>query len=154
MYSIYHQVYDNVFDILKYTISAMKETGFDSSDITEFISDAIKGSNYELIATSQSKLSECNQLNRSAGDFYWDDCTNSYKGFTLNDGEDIYDLEDDQDSIEDLCDGLNRNKYYWENDIDDQEAYEGFDSCKNYCYKWDDKDDLCYDYLTKDDDLY
>ena len=152
MYSIYSKDYDNVFDLLKYTISSMKETGYDEMDVHEFIANAIKGSNYELISLSQEKLSECNIINRNLDPdvFPWQEYADKY---SLLNSDDAFDLEED-DNVTDLCDDLNSHRYYWENDIDDQEAYEGFDSCKNYCYKWDDKDDLCYDYLTKDEDDY
>ena len=140
MYSLTAQQFNNTLDVLSYTVSAMKECGYSSSEIEDYIAEAISSNNYNLINISIEELNECNKVCRKIDDIqlennYWKEyyyCNN----------------EDDLDSYDDCC--YERPYHIWENDNavddieteDELEAYEGFDCCKNHQYSWSDDSDL------------
>jgi len=128
MYSLKAKEFDNVFDVLVYTVNAMKECGYSSGEIDDYLADAVSSNNYNLINVSIDELNECNKVCKPTNKYYedsWrdyyyrDDC--AYEGFN----DDSY---------------QNQNRHYLEDD--DIEAYEGFDCCKNYTYLWNDPDEI------------
>lgn len=119
MYSIKNG-FDNIFDVMAYTVNAMKQSGFSADSINDYIEDAISGSDWNLLEVTESQLDECN--NKSL--------------YNMNNNKDWRDsyyskyYNDESDS----------NYYYWDTENgemlnDDSEAYEGFDSCSNHY--WD-----------------
>jgi len=122
MYSIKMQHFDNVFDVLYYTVSAMKECKYSYREIEDYLKDAVSSNNCHLIDSSIRIISECNKVYRSLND----DCQ----------------LDESQ---------LDRDywrEYYYCNDEDyddELEAYEGFDCCKLHQYNFldYDLDDKC-----------
>lgn len=105
--------FSNVFDVLTYTIAAMRESGFEQSDIDDYLIDATSTHNSHLVDVSIDFISQCN--NR----------IHAYD----NDVEDIDDIE------------YTPCKYYWEDDEDEDEyEYEGF-SDKTYYARMMDYDD-------------
>ena len=121
MYSI--QGIETVFDVMAYTTSALRESGYSDSEIKEYISSALELScNLDIIELSKEWIEECNSLHAdvestNSYDDTWGD--NYYSQFWDDDGEryksDDYTYDSDEES--------------------DEEAYEGFYTCKNYI--WD-----------------
>lgn len=136
---------DSVLDVMAYTVKAMKEVGYDSTDIDDYIVDAIKQSNYRLLAISADKLEECNSLLRKpyAKDldytYNWDDEEDTWRNSYYSS------LWDDDGRYDD--DFLNGYKYWHDGNVvddvqtldEEKEAYEGFSTCKNYY--WDSSED-------------
>lgn len=144
MYNIEAQEFDNTFDVMLYTISAMKEAGYENSEIDDYIAEAIRGNNYDLVVLSSDKISECNDVLRSNRDTDFED---SWRDYYYN-SEDSYDWDDDFD----LSLHSNRRHYYWEDDlVDDRvDEYEGFSCDKpwNSTYEDDEDDDAYEGYST------
>lgn len=139
MYSI--QGLENVFDVMVYTASALKEVGYSESEIEDYISSALREDhNLGIINVSKEWLEECNNI-YSANKDTWRD---HYYSQLWNDNNDDY-LDDY--SIKDYYDNM-RSEYEVESD---EEAYEGFSSCSNYYWSSseEDDDDLC-GYTIKD----
>ena len=140
MYSLTTQQFNNTLDVLSYTVSAMKECGYSSSEIEDYIAEAISSNNYNLINISIDELNKCNKVCRKIDNIqlendYWKEyyyCNN----------------EDDLDSYDDYY--YERPYHIWEKDNavddieteDELEAYEGFDCCKNHQYNWSDDSNL------------
>lgn len=155
MYSI--EGLNSVIDVMAYTVKAMKEVGYDCTDIDDYIEDAIKQSKFRCLVISQSKLEECNTLANKIDytDYHYDwDDDDPWKNQYYSS------LWDDDGRYDD--DFLNGNKH-WDNGniIDDvqtveeeKEAYEGFSTCKNYYWDSSEEDDVdnsdkeIKDYLT------
>lgn len=152
---------ESVFDVLVYTVKAMNEVGLMPGEIEDFLSDAISDSNWHLIEVSNAQLEDCNrldgELNGTNGDWFEDTWRDHYYD-SLWDSED--DVEDgDKDTYDYLTTPHSTRRYYWEDDIvDDEEAYEGFSSCRKH--HWDcsgeDLDTLAindyYDNMRHEDD--
>lgn len=134
MYSI--EGLKTIFDIMAYTASALKEVGYTDSDVEYYISKALdEDSNLGIINVSKDWIDECNKvctdIYPNKEDYTWRD---SYYSQTFDDEEniDMYDYSGYDNMVDDVG-------------SDDEEAYEGFSSCKKY--KWDctDCDDYFYD---------
>lgn len=157
MYSIHGLT--TVFDVMAYTVKAMKEVGYIDGDIEDYIRNAIKDKcNYSLLEISKSQLEECNRLNcnnsSDINDKWFDDTWQDYYYSSLwdDDGERYKHNSDYSDDDEDTYNYLTSTHRHniWDEDnvIDDiessdEEAYEGFSSCKNHT--WD---------CTADDDYF
>lgn len=135
MYSI--QGLENVFDVMVYTASALKEVGYSESEIEDYISSALREDhNLGIIRVSKEWLEECNNICSYNKDTWRDHCYSQ-----LLDGTD----EDDY-SIKDYYDSMRR-----EYEVDsDEEAYEGFSSCSNYYWSSSEDDDDFCGYTIKD----
>lgn len=141
MYSI--QGLENVFDVMVYTASALKEVGYSESEIEDYISSALsEDHNLGIIRVSKEWLDECNSI-CSANKDTWRDHYYSQ----------LWDDKDDDNG--DYIDGYTIRNYYdnmrSEYELkSDEEAYEGFSSCTNYYWSSsEDDDDLC-GYTVKD----
>lgn len=150
MYSINNL--ETVFDVMAYTTSALRESGYSDSEIEDYVSSALELScNFDIIELSKEWIEECNNLHAdveptNSSDDTWRD--SYYSQFWDDDGE-RYEADD---YTYDYLTGMRRKKESWEYDnaVDDvesdEEAYEGFSTCKNY--RWDsstDEDDDDYD---------
>lgn len=132
-YNLESKQYTNVFDVVRYTAMAMKESGFSADDIACYIELAIHGNNYNLISVSQSQLEECNSLNENTPSRrYWNDELYDYSGLLDEYSDDAY------DDLEDSYEGFS-SEYSWDEEADDdydedEDCYEGFDCCKRKYY--------------------
>lgn len=148
---------ENVFDLMAYTVAAMREVGYEDCDIEDYINESLKeDSNYGIIEFSKEKLEDCNRLARESsadGAEWFEDTWRDHYYSSLWDDDGRYKEEDD-DNTEDTYDYLTGGKKshnIWDDDnvIDDietddeKEAYEGFSSCKNHY--WDCSEDDDYD---------
>lgn len=148
MYNVEAQLFDNTLDVMLYTVNAMKETGYESADIEEYISEAIREDNYNLILVSKDILTKCNNIIKRSSqsfdstwrDYYYADQLSNDWDDDFN--QDIYGdrpsyyLEDDISEDEYEFDGFQYDKY-WDStyvDDDDEDAYEGFSCCKTPYY--------------------
>ena len=145
MYSI-HGI-KNIFDVMEYTVSALKEVGYTENEISSYVSAALsEENNLGIIRISEEWLDECNRIynevytDKKDSDYTSDDYDrNYYSQFWADDGERYNHTTDDE--IDDMYDYLNvsyRNKDTFDkfNCIDpDEEVYEGFSSCRHYY--WD-----------------
>lgn len=144
---------ETIFDLVKYTVTAMKEVGFDSGEIEEYLTNATSGHNCNLIDVSAEQLESCNRIIKSIDDtedeYSWRDSYYSSRWYKENDSyfddddDDEWNMKDDEEDLyEGFEDSGRPHKYYWEDDLEDSdEAYEGFDSCKNKVYCSDDNDE-------------
>lgn len=154
-YSINNK-FDNAFDLIAYTISAMVDSGYMPCDVDEFLSNAIGNGNYNLLVKSKEMIDECNKvlMSNNENSYYKDSWRDYYYG---SDEEELFNYIEDDDEYLD-CDSLNNfeftpsedylNKFY---EDDELEAYEGFDSCKNKTYNSYDGNN--YYYNDESDDL-
>jgi len=164
MYSI--NGLQTVFDVLAYTVSAMKESGYVQGEIEDYIYDAVKDNcNLICIEVSKEKLEDCNNVCRqvnghSCNNDWFEDTWRDHYYSSLWDDDGRYNkssFDDDEDTY-DFLTGKEKS-HMWDDDnvIDDieskdEEAYEGFSSCKNYL--WDCTDDKMLDYydsMKRDD---
>lgn len=113
--------FQNVFEVLCYTVKALKESEMES-EIADYLIEAIADSNYNLLQVSNNYLSRCfadtHSYNHSVDYWsYFDD-----ESYTA----------DCDDCADDLYDCVHSNEYYWSDDLncDDEEMYEGFSTCK------------------------
>lgn len=113
--------FSNTFDVIAYTVSAMRETGFNQSDIDDYLIDATSKHNSHLVDVSIEFIDKCN----SRIDAYNDDSLND-EYFDYLESNRKYYWEEEEDSYEGFSD--NYNKEY---DNDDDE-YEGFDHANRY----------------------
>lgn len=163
--------FENVFDLMAYTVKAMKDVGRMIGDIEDYVSDSIKNCNLHIIALSKDMLDGCNEILKTNTDDFdfdttwrdhyysslwdeWDDdkddsCSSTnHKYYWDDDGRYENDVWDEDDSYS------ARNKQFWEDDNavddveteDELEAYEGFSSCKRRYWDCTDSEEL--------DDLY
>ena len=111
---------DSIFDVLKYTIDSLKHNDYDEYDIYDFLTQAISGSNYDLLKLCNIQLA--NKFNNNHK-FFFDDYNDNYD-YDFSDYNDDYDYTnfDDYNQTDDLD-----NK-------DDIEAYEGFSTCSQKFY--------------------
>jgi hypothetical protein len=139
---------ENIFDLIVYTVSAMKKCGCEECDINDYISDSLKEKyNYNIVELSKEYLEECNTLPSKSKDQWFEDTWRDHYYASMWDDDGRYDNADGINDEVDTYDYLTGNSL-WNNtntvdsieDInDDEEAYEGFDSCKNHY--WDSFDD-------------
>lgn len=145
VYSLQRQRCETAFDAMKYTIASMKECGYSSGEIDDYIVDAISSNNTHLVDVSIEALDECNKVLRSTVPNDYEDSWRDY--YYSNDNLFKFERDDvDYDSFED------RPKHYWEDEDDELEAYEGFDCCTNHQYWYDpdeDEDEDVFNYLLK-----
>lgn len=143
MYSINNK-FTNVFDVMVYTINAMKEVGFNNID--EYIEDAISESNWNLLEVSNNKIEECNKLysckHKTSNNLEWyNNRDENYYSQLWNDddlNESDFNKEDDEFLEQDAYDYLTHSSYWdTENGEDIDEAYEGFNSCHNHIWNCD-----------------
>lgn len=113
--------FSNTFDVIAYTVSAMRETGFNQSDIDDYLIDATSTHNSHLVDVSIEVIDKCNNRINA----YNDDSLND-KYFDYLESNRKYYWEEEEDSYEGFSD--NYNKEY---DNDDDE-YEGFDHGNRY----------------------
>lgn len=142
MYSISGK-FDNAIDLLAYTISAMLDSGFMQSDIDEFLLNAIGKGNFNLLSKSVEAIEECNKVIKDSIPNNWRD---SY--YSKSDEERLIGYFDDEDNY---CDCDYELEFTPESSyMDEEEAYEGFDSCSNHFYNplGD------YDFDSDSDDIY
>lgn len=137
----------SIFDVVAYTVNAMKKVGFIIGDIEEYLHEVASAShNLHIIELSKDKLKECNASNVEIEiaphrDLFEDTWRDKYYSS----------LWDDYDE----CVTNKYKKNIWDDDnvIDDiennEEAYEGFSSCKTHY--WDPND---IDYSTFDEMIY
>jgi len=137
----------SIFDVVAYTVKAMKKVGFIIGDIEEYLHEVASAShNLHIIELSKDKLKECNSSNVEIEvtphrDWFEDTWKDKYYSS----------LWDDYDE----CVTNKYKKNIWDDDnvIDDiendAEAYEGFSSCKNYYF---DSNDI--DYHSFDETVY
>lgn len=134
---------ENVFDLMAYTVSSMKEVGYSDCDVDDYIEEAVKSNSYDLIVLSKEKLNDCNILSNEVSscrnDWFEDTWCNHYcSSFWDDDGRYSKDDENEIDSY-DYTTGCKKTSD--DNVIDDIEtdneieAYEGFSSCNNHY--WD-----------------
>lgn len=119
--------YSNAFEVMYYTITAMKEVGFSKDEIDEYMLEATSSDNTNLIDVSMDYVSKCNEYTKAYNDdleYYEFDTSNYY-----NNLED----EDDYNGY-----SYNQKKFGFDSD---EECYEGFDSCKNHYYSFNDLDE-------------
>ena len=112
--------FQNVFEVLCYTVKALKESGMEA-EITDYLIEAIGDSNYNLLQVSNNYLSKCFSATHSHDVDYW-------RYFD----DDKY-AEEYCDCADDLYDCVHSGKYYWSDDLnydDEEEMYEGFSTCK------------------------
>lgn len=149
MYSL-HGI-ETAFDVLAYTLGAMKEVGFSSSDTEEYMIDAISADNYHLLESSLDRISSCNMYAKDQPSF--DDTWRDYYY------QSMYDKEDKENDIS-YCDDYfdddfqQYEGYSTNDDIDDCLDCNGYseDDVNNLYNKWS-LDDY-YASLTKDIDDY
>ena len=103
----------SVFDLMAYTIAAMKEVGYGECDIDDYIDESVKTNNLAIIELSKEKLDDCNTVANQVS-------PNNNEWF-----EDTW-----------------RDHYYSSLCADEKEAYEGFSSCKNHYWDSSEDDDL------------
>lgn len=169
MYSI--QGLETVFDVMAYTVTAMKESGFMPGEIEDYLHTALSENyNLHIINTSKEQLAECNKLCKSNNKWDYEDTWRDHYYSSMWDDDGRYcDEYDDQDSYSydsfDYLTGKSKQHNIWDddnvfNDLKDEEAYEGFNTCKNYRWDCSDNDDWkvgskfdYYDEMKRQDDL-
>ena len=89
MYSI-HGI-KNIFDVMEYTVSALKEVGYTENEISSYVSAALsEENNLDIIRISEEWLDECNRIcNEVYTDKKDSDCT--YDDYDYNS---MFDEED------------------------------------------------------------
>lgn len=114
--------YDNTLDVMYYTVTAMRETGFTQSEIEDYVDEATKSHNSNLIDVSIEYVNKCNEKSKA----YYE----SYESF------------DDED-LSYNCNDYNDYSYskYWGRDFDEDydeiESYEGFTGHgQSYQFSW------------------
>lgn len=130
MYSLLGK-FSNAFDVLVYTVNAMKESGY-SHNIYDYLLNAIQDNNYNLINVSSYYISECNKIIS---------VNNKYKYINddvLTCDEDQFGLDQDEDFYEGFSDSGGYHYYLSDDDTDDDCCYEGFFDCSNHF--WDSLD--------------
>ena len=152
-YSLQRQRCETAFDAVLYTVKSMKECGYSSGEIDDYIVDAISSNNAHLVDVSIEALNECNHVLKDSykdnfNDFYYDDDRVYQFNFESDEDEYGFKINDDlnDDIYFDSSYGL-KPKHYWE-DSDELEAYEGFDCCTNHYYDSDEDSDDYFE-LTK-----
>lgn len=125
-------IFDNSFDVVCYTLSAMRETGYSNDEMDEYLERVVSGNNYFLIKESSKTLKDCNELYDSLiGADEWFDNTWDQYYYTIDD-------EDEGEYCDNLWGRKERNIWEDDNAVDDvEDAYEGFDCCPNHkftCY--------------------
>ncbi len=146
----------SVFDLMAYTIAAMKEVGYGECDIDDYIDESVKTNNLAIIELSKEKLDDCNtvanQVSPNNNEWFEDTWRDHYYS-SLWDDDGRYDhkFEDEDDEL-DTYDYLTGKKkhHIWDDDnvvddvesADEKEAYEGFSSCKNHYWDSSEDDDL------------
>ena len=138
---------ETVFDVMAYTVKAMDDSGFMPGEIEDYITEAIKDNNFNLIEISKEYLEKCNEVVSANSHCEFEDTWRDhyYSSLWEDDLDSNCNQWDDDGRYDD--DFLNGNKH-WDNGniIDDvqtveeeKEAYEGFSTCKNYY--WDSSED-------------
>ena len=134
MYSI--NDIENIFDLVAYTASAMKEVGYSDGEINDYLESTIKSNNnFNTVLLSKDRLNDCNLLsNKIDPNYNWfeDTWRDSYYS-SLWDDDGRY----DEDVNEYLT---SRNSHNIWDDDNAVEAYEGFNSCTNHY--WDCNDSM------------
>lgn len=145
MYSI--QGLDTVFDVMAYTVAAMKQSGFMPGEIEDYIYDAVKDNcNLICIEVSKEHLEECNKSFEveiePERDWFEDTWRDHYYSSLWDDDGERYSKSKWDDDDDDYLTGNKKSHNIWDDDNvfndlkdDDEEAYEGFSSCKNH--RWD-----------------
>lgn len=146
-----------VFDAMLYTVEAMKDSGFTSKDIENYVQEALEGNDIHLLEVTDNMLDDCNSLVKDCCD-YEDTWRDSYYS-SFWDDDFVKDNENNDENNYDSCSD------YWTvnnalediNNMDDVEMYEGFSSCGNHY--WDSVngiskaiDDFYSDYFYNDED--
>lgn len=117
--------YTNTFDVLRYTVSAMKDVGFSNCEIDDYLDQATTSNNKHLIDVSIEFVNKCNEVANSYHSSAWefgcesdnpyyceDEDSEYYEGFTNKESSNCtYDSEDCYEGF-DSC----KRRYYWEND--------------------------------------
>ena len=142
---------ENIFDVIAYTVSSMKEVGYGDCDVDDYIEEAVKSNNYDIIALSKEKLNDCNILTNEVSschnDWFEDTWCNNYcSSFWDDDGRYSKDDEDKIDSYDYItgCKKTSDDNVIDDIETDDEtEAYEGFSSCNNHY--WNSSEDDEYD---------
>ena len=147
---------ENIFDLMAYTVAAMREVGYGDCDVDDYIEEAIKSNSYDLIELSKEKLNDCNTLANEVNpghDDWFEDTWRDHYYSSLWDDDGRYSKDDDEDEVDtyDYLTGGKKTHNIWDDDnvIDDietddeKEAYEGFSSCKNHY--WDSSEDDDYE---------
>ena len=167
MYSI--RGLETVFDVMAYTVKAMNKSGLMPCDIEDYIAEAVKDNDLHIIETSKDRLELCNELlhdSRTNKDWYEDSWRDHYySSLWNNSNSDYHNCWDDDgrydEDDEDIRSYLTYNNHdYWDDDnviddvesIEENEAYEGFSSCKNHYWDCTDDDDY-FDKMLSEDDL-
>lgn len=124
MYSI--KGIDSIFDLMAYTINAMRESGMDEIDVDDYIHASLKESNYNIIEISKGYLGECNSKTKNSCDDDWfEDTWRDHYYSSLYEDEDDCEIEFEPEAGS-----------YWDRENgEDEEAYEGFSSCDSHF--WD-----------------
>ena len=128
---------ESIFDVLVYTSKAMEESGFSKEEIDQYICEILPENNYAILEISSDYLNQCNSIHNSLHNNSFEDTwRDSYYASLMND----YDLEDNSeaDLDSDVYSYLTSKNEVWFDDPD-EEAYEGFSSCKNTY--WNNRDD-------------
>jgi len=154
---------ETVFDLMAYTVKAMKESGYRICDIEDYVSDAIKDNSFNTVVVSKDRLEGCNEIlntNLKHSDEWFDNTWRDSYYASLWDDTDFDPYTDNPNKYKYID---NRRRYYWEDEDtdfkfswedneDEREAYEGFSSCKNHY--WDCTEEDSYDpWSTVDDKL-
>lgn len=154
----------SIFDVVAYTVNAMKKVGFIIGDIEEYLHEVASAShNLHIIELSKDKLKECNSSNIEIEvtphrDWFEDTWRDKYYS-SLWDDDERYN-KSKWDGEDDTYDYLTVNKKshnIWDDDNvfndlkgDDEEAYEGFSSCKSYYLDSNDIDYHSFDEMVYD----
>ena len=137
--------FENVFDLMAYTVKAMKDTGRMIGDIEDYVSDSIKNCNLHIIALSKDMLDGCNEILKTNTDDFDFDTTwrdHYYSSLWDDDGRyenDMWDDDKDDNAVDDI------------ETEDELEAYEGFSSCKRHYWDCTDSEELDGSYDPWDD---
>lgn len=123
---------NTVFDMLAYTVEAMKDACLTKDDIENYITDSLNGNDLHLLEVTEDTLEECNSIanNYKIKDSYEDVWVNNYCN-SFWDEEDYFDKEENM--YDDYW--VVNNALNGQDDFDDVEAYEGFSSCGSHY--WD-----------------
>lgn len=54
--------YDNTLSVMKYTVNAMRETGYSQREIEDYMEEATKSNNAHLVNVSTDYICKCNEL--------------------------------------------------------------------------------------------
>lgn len=139
---------ENVLDLIAYTVSAMKEVGYGDCDVDDYIEEAVKSNNYDIIILSKEKLNDCNILTNEVSschnDWFEDTWCNNYcSSFWDDDGRYSKDDEDEIDSYDYItgCKKTSDDNVIDDIETDEVEAYEGFSSCNNHYWDSSEEDE-------------